>query len=152
MIIKQWKDVINSLKLDDEIFVTDAEKRFPFFGNRYDCLSCDVLQKIRVNARVVNLAYLLFEGHCCNLTSVEIGPNEFVLEVFSDGFPQIYLNASCFGPRVQIEIHGEEISKVTCLSQNIHSDYRHNIDEEVMRKIDVLELETYYGVVKLHKT
>ena len=152
MTIKRWSDVMNTIKLEDEIIEIDAEKQYPFFNNRYHCLSSDVLQKIKIKAHLINSAYLLFQGHCCNLTSIEITPNEFVIDIFTKGFPQIYLNACCFGPRIQIEINGEFITKVTCVSQNIHHNDRRNIGEDVMRKIDVLELMTYDGIIKLYKT
>ena len=152
MTIKRWSDVMNTIKLEDEIIEIDAEKQYPFFNNRYHCLSSDVLQKIKIKAHLINSAYLLFQGHCCNLTSIEIAPNEFVIDIFTKGFPQIYLNACCFGPRIQIEINGEFITKVTCVSQNIHHNDRRNIGEDVMRKIDVLELMTYDGIIKLYKT
>ena len=72
----------------------------------------------------------------------------WIFFIFTDGFPQIYLNTCCFGPRIQIEINGEFITKVThyntyLVSQDIHHDDRCNIGEDVMRKIDVLELMIY---------
>ena len=88
MTIKLLKDVIDTVKLDNDIIETGAEKRFPYFDNRYDSFGCNVLQKIRVHEFVMNSAHLLSQGYCCILTVVEIEPNEFIIDIFLKGFPQ----------------------------------------------------------------